>query len=517
MKNLEKEIEVLISLYKSRNLFKAENLAKNLIKSNPNTIFLYNILGLILTDFNKIDEAIKCYQKGILLDPKYAMIYNNLGTIYKSQNNYIKAETYFKKSIQLDKKIADPHNNLGNLYRASNKYNEAIYCYKEAIKIQPDFYVSYYNLGIVNKSLGNFEDAKFYLEKSINLNPLLYSAHRALSQIKKYSKNDKHYNVIKKIYKSDKVKNTDKTELAFALGKVSEDCKNYKDAFFYFKEANKFRKKNITFSLEKEKIIFENIKNEFNEDFFGNFKNIGNKKVTPIFIIGMPRSGTTLVEQILSSHSDVYGGDELNYLPELIRENLFVDKKDNFLKNLIKCDRIFFETIAEIYIKKTKALSNNAKIVTDKLPVNFKWVGLIKILFPKAIVLHCKRNARDTSFSIYKNFFANNDLNFAYDLDDIYGFYQLYLDLMVYWKKLFPNFVNDIVYENLIETPENSIRELLNTCNLKWDPNCLTFYENKRPIKTASDIQVRKKIYTQSNGAWKNYDKFLKNFFGKFK
>ena len=517
MKNLEKEIEVLISLYKSRNLFKAENLAKNLIKSNPNTIFLYNILGLILTDFGKIDEAIVCYQKGILLNPKYAMIYNNLGTIYKSQNDYIKAETYFKKSIQLDKKIADPHNNLGNLYRSSNKYSEAIYCYKEAIKIQSNFYVSYYNLGIVNKSLGNFEDAKSYLEKSINLNPLLYSAHRALSQIKKSSKDDNHYKVMKQIYKSDKAKNTDKTELAFALGKVSEDCKNYKDAFFYFKEGNKFRKKNIIFSLEKEKMMFKNIKNEFNEDLVEKFKTISNKKTAPIFIVGMPRSGTTLVEQILSSHSDVYGGDELNYLPELIRENLFVDKKDNFLKDLIKCDKKTFETVADIYIEKTKALSNSSNVVTDKLPVNFKWIGLIKILFPKAIVLHCKRNPRDTSFSIYKNFFANKDLNFAYDLEDIYGFYQLYLDLMIYWKKLFPDFVNDIVYENLIKTPEKTIHGLLNTCNLSWDPNCLKFYDNKRAIKTASDTQVRKKIYTQSNGAWKNYDKYLKNFFGKFK
>ena len=159
---------------------------------------------------------------------------------------------------------------------------------------------------------------------------------------------------------------------------------------------------------------------------------------------------------------------------------------------------------------------NNSEKVTDKLPINFKWIGFIKLLLPKSKIIHCTRNPKDNCLSIFKTYFASKKLNFAYDLDEILGFYHMYKDLMDYWEAVLPDFIFDIKYEKIIKNPEKEIRNLIKECKLSWDNKCLKFYENKRPIKTASDTQARKKIYKSSINMWKNYEMYLKDFFKKF-
>ena len=327
METLKKKIQLLLNLYKSKNLSKVESYSKELINSYPKIVVLYNILGLVLAEQNKVDEAITYYEEGIKIDPNFSMIYNNLGSIYRLKKNNKKAEDYFKKSINLDRNISEPHNNLGNLYLASNKHQDAIECYKNAITINPKFFLAHYNLGLVYKSLGRLDKAKKYLEESIKLNNHFYTAHRNLSQILTYKKKDEHFNLLKKIYSDVKIKKTQKIELAFALAKAFDDIKDYKSAFQYYKTGNDLRRKNILFSKKKEKAEFDNIKKIFNKSLFKKFEKSGNLDFTPIFILGMPRSGTTLIEQIISSHPKVYGGDELNLLPNLINKYLKIKKK----------------------------------------------------------------------------------------------------------------------------------------------------------------------------------------------
>ena len=255
MKNLQKKIEQLIKLYKSNNLLKAETVNAELIRSYPKVVVLYNIMGLILTDQNKINEAIKTYEKGIEINPGYAMIHNNLGSIYKSKEDYIKAESFYKRSITLDNKIPEPHNNLGSLYLTLNKFKKAISCFKESLNINPKFYVSHYNLGVLYKTIGNFKKAKKYLTKSIKLNHKFYSAHRTLSQITNYTIKDDHYLSLKKIYQNSKENSEPNADIIFALGKASEDIKDYDNSFKYYNEANDLRRKEIDFSIDKEKNI----------------------------------------------------------------------------------------------------------------------------------------------------------------------------------------------------------------------------------------------------------------------
>ncbi len=510
MEILQKKIQNILRLYKSQEYAIAELTTKELISTHKQNPFLYNLLGLILTAQNKNNEAIKIYEEGIKISPNYAMLYNNLGTIYKSKGNLENAEKFYKKSLKLDNKLSETYNNLGNLYLSKNQIELAIENYENAVKINDKFFVGHYNLGIIYKQTGNIEKSKKHLKKSIEINNNFFTAHRILSQLTKYKKNDQHLSTILKIYNNKKIENKIKSELAFALGKAYEDIKDFKNSFKYYKEGNEIRKKVINFSISAEKNKFKSIKKFFNNKNINQIGKFNNTNRSPIFIVGLPRSGTTLVEQILSSHPDVYGGDELNLLPNLIKKYLQSNISNTLLKN-----PFVFKNIADSYVGELKKISNSSIKVTDKLPINFMWIGLIKSILPNAKVIHCYRNPKDNCFSIYKNFFVNPKLNFAYDINDIIKYYKLYEDLMNYWRKTLSNFIINIKYEDIIINPKNNIQNLLKSCDLSWDDRCLKFYDNKRLIKTASDTQARKKLYKTSIDSWKYYKKFIEKDFKK--
>jgi len=499
------ELQNLVNLFKSRKLSKAKALNEKLIKDYPKNVFLYNFISIILIEEKKLEEAINYINQGIEININYAPLYDNLGSIYKLKKNYSESEKYYNKSISLDKNSPEPHNNLGNLYNIINRHNDAIKSYKNAIKINPNFFISHYNLGTIYKSLGMFKEASYHLKKSIELNNFIFSAHRSLSSLIKYTDENKHYLMLKDLYENKKIRNS---ELIFSLAKANEDLKLYDKAFDYYQEGNNLRKKEIIFSIEDEKIKFNNLKKIYNKKLFTKLKNSGYNNDKVIFILGLPRSGTTLIEQILSSHKDVFAGDELDFLPNLAKS--YIEKE-----NIDKIDFATLKNLGKNYISKINLLSSNSKKVTDKLPINFQWIGLIKLILPKASIIHCIRNPKDNCFSIYKNYFPNKNLNFAYNLEDIIGYYNIYNDIMKYWKKVLPNFIIDVSYEKLVTNPKNEIKNLVKKCNLKWDVNCLNFHKNKRLIKTTSDTQARKKIYKSSINSWKCYKKRINKYFDK--
>ena len=517
MKNIKEQIQVPINLYKSGNLVKAEEVTKKLIQTNPKLVFLYNLLGLILSGRKKIIESLRCYEKGLEIDANFAMLHNNLGHLYFSynyKNNEDKIEKYYKKAIFLDNKISEPHNNLGNLYKEQGKFDEAIICYKNAIDRNPEVHFFHYNLATTYITLGEVELAINSYEKSLKINPNFSLTHRALSRIKKYKKNDKYINHLLKIYENlNKNDFNNKVELAFALGKIYEDMEEFKKSFNYYKEANDSFKKKINFSINEELNNFKNLKDSFNNEIFYKYKNRGNKDDEPIFIVGMPRSGTTLVEQIISSHSDVFGGDEVNFIPNLYKENFSENYNYEKIKDLIDKEKINLNNIGKHYIEEMKKITKNKLRFTDKLPLNFLHIGFIKLILPRAKIVHCFRDPRDNCYSIFKNHFTSNKIKYAYDLNEIVKYYLSYLDLMKFWRELLPNFIYDLKYENLINNTKNETENLLRFCNLAWDKNCLNFYKNKRPIQTASDIQARQKIYNTSINSWKKNKKELKKYF----
>jgi len=517
MNKLKQQIEDTVNIFKSGDLSKAERLSKDLLKSNPQMVFLYNLVGLILAQDKKIDEAIEYYERGLKIDPNFAMIYNNLGLIFYnkgSYENYKKAEKYYIKSLEKNNKIPEPHTNLGNLYNVLGRIEEAIKCHKEAIKINPNFYYAYLNLSNIFVSIGNFSEAKNYLNDAIKINPTFYVAHRLISRINKYTENDKHLKTLQNLYNDIKPDNMEgKMNLAFALGKAFEDIKKFDESFTYYDNANLLFRKRVNYSIKEEKNKFNDIKQIFDETLFTKFNNCGFKAIKPIFIVGMPRSGTTLIEQIISSHSEVFGADEIEFIPQLLKKHF----KGHDLRLFFSDDTILNDTQLRImgseYNDKIKLISKNSKRTTDKFPNNFTSIGFIKLILPNSKIINCMRNPKDTIFSIFKHHFPSEKINFAYNLEEITEYYNLYKDLMDHWNKILPEFIYNIQYENLISNSESEIKKLIKFCDLSWEDKCLNFHNNKRPIHTASSTQARQKIYKTSIDYWKNYKKHLDNFF----
>ena len=516
MENLKIKIQLVVDLYRLRDFVKAEGICNQLISENPKNVFLYNLLGLILVGQDKIDDALNCYQKGIDLDQNNAMIYNNIALLYTNNKfDNKKAEYFYNKSIKANPINPEAYNNLGTLYKSVDRFEEAINCFKKAIDNNSKFVQAYHNLGNIYITVGKISEAKKTLFEAISVDPYYTNSHRTLSRLVKYNKEDDHFKKLKKINNEKNIKISDKINIAFALGKAYEDMNDYKNSFKMYQEANTLHDERIKYSIVRDKNRFKNIKNIFHKELFEKFRNTGFLNSSPIFILGMPRSGTSLVEQILSSHSEVFGAGERIIIVKLLQKyfgeknlSLFFEDDKNFNKDL-------FSIIGKEYVYAIKNISDNSARFTDKLPENFFWIGLIKLILPNAKILHCSRDPRDNCFSLFKNYFPNNSLDYSYNLHNVVEYYNLYYDLMNYWKNLFPKFIFEVKYENLVSNTEKEIRSMLNFCDLQWDNKCLDFYKNKRAVKTASDVQARNKIYSSSINLWKKYENFFKLYFDK--
>jgi len=471
----KKTILDLLQLVKMGKFNLAENKARTLITRYPNAFLIYSILGLCLINQNQIKKGIDCYKIAIKIKPNFFQAYNDLGIVYK---------------------------NIG-------KIDEAIICYENAIKFKPDFAEAYNNLGLILMDKGKITEAKEKFRKVISLNPSFAYAHRHLSVITKYTKNDSHIEEMKKAFEDKKIQDTQKMHLSFALGKAFEDLQEYENAFEYFTIGNKLRRAKFNYNINNDVIFFESLKKIFNKDLLKKFESHGNQDKTPIFIVGMFRSGTTLVEQILSSHPKVFGGGESRVLNQIIINSITQKTSNKIPKNLSEFDSLTFNKIGNSYINAARKFQPKYEYITDKQPTNFRWIGFIKLALPNAKIIHCTRNPMDNCLSIYKNYFNFNDNPYSYNLDELGQYYNLYKNIMNFWHNLIPGFIYDISYEKLIENQEEETRKLLDKCSLEWDENCINFFKNKRSVNTASVMQVRKPLYKDSIESWKKYEKNL--------
>jgi len=501
----EKEAQVILNYFKAQDYISAEVKAKKLIKKFPNFQAVYNLLGLCLQSQKKFLEAIKYYKIAIQNNPNFFVAINNLGLTYHNMYDLKNAQHYYERAIEINPKFTHPISNLGNIKKELNNYEEAIKCYKLALSIDNKLYIVLHNLGMAYQALGKFEESKKYFETVLKNNPKFTRADRSLSMSLKYDINNPHLKSMENKIKDQSLNNFQKIELYFGLGKAYEDIKNYKKSFENYKLGNKIKRDTIKYQINDDVKLFENIKNSFSNINLKNLENVGNKNNKMIFILGMPRSGTTMVEQIIANHKNVYGAGELRDLTQIIKENFLVNDKIKFPEKLNIKDQNFFNNMGKKYLENLDRYDTNKNYITDKAPLNFKWIGLIKLILPKSKIIHCTRDPKDICLSLFKNFFEG-ELNFSYSLEEAGKYYKLYQNLMEFWKQLLPDFIYDISYEKLVENQEPESRKLLDFCNLDWDKNCLTFYKNKRGIVTASFAQARKPIYKNSVKSWQKYE-----------
>ena len=513
---------------------------KRALKLNPNYAEAHNNMGNTLKTKGDFDLAIKSFKTAILLKPEFAEAYNNMGASYLANGDYSLAGYQFKKAIDIkidyvdayinngtvlrflkdfdgsiqnfkkalsyNSEATDAHFLMGLSLRDSERFKDAIISFEKVIKLKPNHFEAYNYLGNSLKSIGNTEKAIKFFKKVLSLKEDFFEVHRHLAFARKYSGSEDQIQKLLNFADLPSLSNEDQINISFALGKIYEDLKEFNKSFLFFAKGNRLRKKELNYDTDYDIKLFNSIKKRFTQkissELLSNEAN-DSRKITPIFIVGMPRSGTTLIEQIVSSHSHVHGGGELNFLGkgieiyQLVNEDLTEDLQSQL------CDYYFHEL---------QTLRVQQNIITDKMPLNFRWCGFIIKAIPQAKIIHVSRNKMATCFSLFKSYFSSSGNSYAYDLKDIASYYNLYDDLMQFWHKTFPTKIYKISYEKLTEAPEKEIRKLISFCDLKWEGNCLDFHKNDRPVITLSKTQVREKIYTGSSLNWKNFDQFVRDF-----
>ena len=451
-----------------------------------------------LADFSKAEES---YKKSISLKPNFPEAYYNLGTIFENNSKLEEAEKYYKQAISLKPDFADAYNNLGIVLENLRKLKESEMCFKKVINLNPNFAIAYHNLANNLEQQGKLKDAQANFEKAIIINPALAKTHRQLSLIKNFDKYDNQYHLLQKLYLDKNISDEQLCHINFSLAKIYEDLENFEKAFKHFEEGNKIQKKFLNYNIKTDIELFNQIKLSF-QKIKKNIPSIKRNKsdLTPIFIIGMPRSGTTLVEQIISSHSKVSGLGELPFVSQIglkIANGLLEYNSETVLK------------FKNAYLEKIKNFSDKSLIITDKMPQNFLYIGLIATSFPEAKILQIKRDKAAVCWANYKQWFKSKDLSYSYSINDTIQYYRLYEDLINFWKKLFNNKIYDVDYETLTINHEDEIKKLIKYLDLNWEEECLYPEKNKRAVTTASNKQIRDKIFKGSSQKWKNYKPFL--------
>ena len=504
--NVPKQIQVLLNQFNVRNFQLVITKGKLLLKKNPEYIILYNLIGSSYQNMGDYISAKSYFKNGLKIDANNLALMNNLAMTYKNLLNYKLAENLYLKIISLNKKYVNAYINLGNLKRDLNKFNQAITLYEQAMSINDQSPVIYYSLALAHQGIGNFEKANLYSKKALKFNSKFTRADHLISQSTKYIDSSEHYNSLKeKLHKVDP-NSLEQVDLYFSLAKAEEDIGNIKIASEYLIKGNRIKKNLINYNISNEINLLTELKDKFLV-----LKNLSNQKFENkniIFILGMPRSGTSLVEQIITSHSEVFGGGELPILSNIVKNNFIENGQliGNF--NKIIDDQLLLTNLNKEYLEFIKNFDYKEKFITDKAPLNFRWIGFIKLLFPNAKIIHCLRDPKNNCLSMFKNLFEGG-LNFTYDQEDLVTFYNQYKELMNFWKSMYSSDIHDVKYEDLISNNEQEIKKVIKFCNLSWEESCLTFYKNKTPIKTMSTAQARKPIYKSSLNAFDKFKSYL--------
>lgn len=580
MSNKQPSQEILnkiLNQFNLNNLSEAEKMAKLLLKEHSNNVFSLKILAIIYDKQGKHDIALEYNKKVVSINPRDPDAYNNLGISYKNSNLIHKAVTSFKQAIELNPFYSDAHYNLSNAfdllgersqsfeanlkavkYGSKNKqayvklrktlssqgrddeaivylehaltldpgdvelrlhygnclgklgrYEQALKCFNEILDDVPENLDAHIYRGTLFMDKGQHHDALVAFEKAVSLNSNSVQASFCLAQMKQYTLDDQHLSLLQSLYKSNHITEKDRSLLCFALGKAYEDIGDTKKEFSFLKEGNTIRLDQVKYDeakdIDNSKKLISNLSNLSKHSL--NSEDIEIDTI-PIFIVGMPRSGTTLVEQILSSHENIMGCDELTYIQQF---------GEKISLGLMKPTRQNLMNFRYRYFEKIKKISNDSKMIVDKMPENFKYLGAIVSAFPEAKIIHVRRCPEATCWGIFKKRFANDSVGYSYDLEYIKNFFIRYVDIMKSHSNYFHDKIYELKYETLVNNQKIETKNLLKHLGVKWDNKCLFPEKNQRTVKTASNLQVRKKVYQGSSSKWEKYKPFLGGVFDDLK
>jgi len=497
-------------------LHEAETSYRQALQLNPGYVVAHFNLGNICHKLGRLSEAEASYRRALQYKPDFVEAYCNLGRTLHDLDCLPEAEASYRQALLIRPDSPEIHSNLGNVLLDLHRMDEAEACYLRALSISPDYAEAHCKYGIYLLEAGRLDEAVASLRRALEISPDCIEAQFSLALAGKVKPEGKDLAALvaaEEAFRSGArpLSEKDAMFLHFALGKSYDDIGDYDKAFPHFIEG--CRLKRVTFGYDPDEMerYFVSIMRNFDAESMERLRGGGDPSQIPIFVLGMPRSGTTLTEQIIASHPGVHGAGELPDLMGIARRDI---GGRVFPDNMSRLDRGRMAAWGEEYVAGLRRRAPEARRITDKTPRNFLAVGLIHLMLPDAKIIHVNRNPVDTCLSCFTTLF-NHGQEHTYDLAELGRYYAGYARLMRYWRKVLPEgaFL-EVQYEDIVADQEGQARRLIEYCGLEWDDACLDFHENRRAVHTASMTQVRQPIYRSSVERWRRYEKFLGPLFG---
>ncbi len=507
--NSEAHVHLAQALAAGDQVNEAYDIANQAVALAPAAVSALTCLGSIQMTLERFDLAQQTFRKILKLVPGDMNAYGELIHALVGARQEEEALAVCDEAFRVSPGFTTGYVSMGNALKQLGRLEEAIEAYKKAIELEPGHEAAHNNMGMTYMDLGDMTGAERCFEKALELAPYLPEPLFNLARMKKSSR--ENMGIIQRLEKmvaAGRLNLHERVAAHFALGKAYDDCQDYAQAFHHYQRANELKRHTVKFIPEKFVDWTRNFATTFTTEFFQRCRGAGVDSTRPIFIVGMPRSGTTLVEQIVSSHPRVYGADELTFLSEMTEVLSARHGGRDYPQVAAQLNAPLIREMALEYLQRVAALDDSADYVTDKMPSNYYHLGLIAVMFPRCHIIHCQRDAMDTCFSNYIQLFGDGHF-YSYALEDIAVCYRAYEDLMAHWRQVLPITFHDVRLEDLVENQESVSRGIIDYLGLEWDDACLSFHENRRTVRTASHWQVRQPIFKTARRRWKNYAPYL--------
>jgi tetratricopeptide (TPR) repeat protein len=470
-------------------------------------------LGATLREQGHLERAVLYLRHALRLSCDPAEVHCQLGLALTDQGRLEEAAAAYRESLRLRPDSVAALSHLGILLEELSQADEGHALLTRALQLGPaDFQVHvHYGMSLVNQ--GRTEEAREHFLQALAIQPDCSAAHFFLARDTPQHFTRPEVERIEGLLRRESLPLRDRINFHFTLARVHDRAGAFAEAFHHCDLGNACKRELLglqgnTFDSAAHAQYIDRLIAFFSRRYFQQVQSWGSDSDLPVFIVGMPRSGTSLVEQILASHPAVFGAGELRNLKQFAEElPAELSSQKDYPECLVRLDSAAAEQQARRYLQRLERLGGDKRRVTDKMPMNFHHLGLIATLFPRAWVLHCRRDPRDVCWSCYfQNF---REVHFACDLGILGAYYRQYERLMAHWREVLPVGIHEVDYEELVADPEQVSREVLAFCGLPWDEACLRFYETRRVVRTASNLQVRKPVYRTSVGYWRNYEPYL--------
>ena len=485
----------------------------------PTDAALRNALGVAQEALQRYGEAETSYRGALEMNPALAEAHANLGNCLRRLGRMYEAEAHFVRAIELKPEYAVAHFNLGVLLQDREEVERAIAEYRQALAYRPDFIEALNNLGSCLRTQGFVEEARAVFERILELRPTQVEAHCNLAQYKTYQAGDPQIEqFLSQQHRLAALPQDGQIRYWFTLGKMLEDIGRHDDSFAAYARGNRAKHAVTPWDEAAHLDLQRRIIATFSREKLARHQVPSSAEgPTPIFILGMPRSGTSLLEQVLATLPGIHGAGEITWLPETLHDAAkdFGAADDRFPESLENSSDAELLALGRRYIDRIRELAPNASHVVDKLPDNFQHIGLIHLMFPNARIVHAMRDPMDSCFSCFSRLFIADNLGYTYDLGAVGRYWVSYHELMQHWRDVLPpGRMLDMPYELMVTDFENQARRLVDYLGLPWDDRCLGFHQNRRVVKTASVAQVRRPIYRTSVARWKAYEAHLGELLG---